>query len=152
MKEEAERFAAVAREFCDLLDTATELEPGDLRERLLRILSALYLAGLDLPFEGSDAEYDNVELQLDFVRLSNHLGENDRYWEVYDPTDKTKPLQGSVALDLGEIRYDLQQGLLALERGEPLEAVVWEGRHGLEYHGGIHLVDGLRAIHWQRGW
>jgi hypothetical protein len=152
MKEEAERFAAVAREFCDLVDTAVELEPADLRGRLVRILPKLYLAGLDLPFEAPDADFDHVDLQLDFVRLSKRLGEVDRYWEVYDPTEKTKPLEGSVALDLAEIRHDLQQGLLALERGEPIEAVVWEWRFGLENHWGNHLVDALRAIHWRRGW
>jgi hypothetical protein len=152
MREEAERFAAVAREFSELVDTATEREPADLRERLLRILPALYLAGLDLPFEAPDAEYDDVELQLDFVRLSKHLGELDRYWEVYDPTEETKPVESFIALDLAEIRNDLQQGLLALERGEPPEAVVWEWRFGLEHHWGDHLVDALRAIHWHRGW
>lgn len=92
-------------------------------------------------------------LELDvLVGLAKHLGRNDAYWEVFDPTHKETPVEGSVALDLSEIRFDLQQGLLALERGAPLEAVVWEWRWGLDNHWGNHLVNALRAIHWQAGW
>ena len=152
MKEEAERFLTLAREFCAFVETAPELEPARLRERLLEVLPSLYLAGLDLPVAETDDEFEDVELQLDFVRLSNHLGEVDRYWEVFDPTEYTKPLEGSIAADLAEIRHDLERGLLALERGVSLEAVVWEWRWSLENHWGKHLVDALRAIHWRRGW
>ena len=63
-----------------------------------------------------------------------------------------KPLESSLALELSEIRHDLQKGLIALERGAPLEAVLWEWRFGLDAHWGNHLVNALRAVHWQQAW
>jgi hypothetical protein len=153
VNEEVDRFVVLAREFCTLLETATELEPTALRTSLLRVLPALYLSGSELPLPDTDAEYEDVTLQLDLlVALSQHLGERDRFWQVFDPTQKAKPLESSLALELSEIRHDLQKGLIALERGAPLEAVVWEWRFGLDTHWGNHLVNALRAIHWQRAW
>jgi hypothetical protein len=153
VSEEIERFVTVARDFCALLETGTALELGELRARLLHSLPALYLAGAKLPNPDVDVEVEHVPLELDLlVALSRHLGDNDTYWDVHDPTQKDKPVAGSLAADLSEIRFDLQQGLLALERGEPVEAVVWEWRFGFENHWGRHLVDALRAIHWQVAW
>jgi hypothetical protein len=153
VSEEVESFIALARDFCALLERATQLEPNELRTRLVHILPALYLAGAKLPLPDVDADVEHVPLQLDLlVALSKHLGRNDTYWDVYDPTQKGKPMARSVATDLSEIRFDLQQGLLALERGEPIDAVVWEWRFGFEHHWGHHLVDALRAVHWQVAW
>lgn len=153
MSAEVERFVSLARGSCALLETATELEPAALRSRLLECLPELYAAGTRLPLPDIDVDVESVPLELDvLVGLAKHLGRNDAYWEVFDPTHKETPVEGSVALDLSEIRFDLQQGLLALERGAPLEAVVWEWRWGLDNHWGNHLVNALRAIHWQAGW
>jgi uncharacterized protein DUF5063 len=153
VKEEVDRFVVLAREFCTLLETAIQLEPVELRTRLLRVLPALYVAGSELALPDTDAEYEDVTLQLDLlVALSQHLGERDRFWQVFDPTHKAKPLESSLALELSEIRHDLQKGLIALERGAPLEAVLWEWRFGLDAHWGNHLVNALRAVHWQQAW
>jgi hypothetical protein len=153
VSEEIESFTTVARNFCTLLETATELELKELRTRLLHVLPALYLAGAKLPMLDVDADVEHVPLKLDLVvALSRHLGDNDTYWQVLDPTQKEEPIAGSIATDLSEIRFDLQQGLAALERGVPIEAVVWEWRFGFDHHWGEHLVDALRAIHWQIAW
>ena len=153
MNEDIEGFTAAARDFCGLLETATELGLDELRTRLLHILPKLYLAATKLPKLDSDADIEHVPLELDqLVALARHLVENDTYWEVFDPTRKEKPIAGSLAADLSEIGFDLQQGLLALERGDPVEAVVWEWRFGFEHHWGQHLVDALRAIQWQVAW
>ena len=153
MSDEVERFIAVARAFCSLLESATELELRDLRARLLVALPELYLAGLALPLPETDVEAESVSLKLDLlVGLAQHLGEHDAYWVVFDPTQREAPIQGSLAQDLSEIRFDLQQGLVALDQGALLEAVVWEWRFGLDSHWGNHLVDAFRAIHHQRGW
>jgi hypothetical protein len=152
VSEEIETFTSLARDFCALLETATELEPDQLRTKLLHVLPALYLAGAKLPKLDVDADVEHVPLELDLlVALSRHLGDNDTYWDVFDPTQKDEPIAGSIAADLSEIRFDLQQGLAALERG-PIEAVVWEWRFGFDHHWGRHLVDALRAIHWQVAW
>ena len=153
MSPEVERFIELAREFCGLLETATEREPEEVRLQLLRILPELYLAGGELPLPDTEGEYERVPLGLDLlVGLSKHLGERDRFWEVFDPTQQDEPLESSLAQELSEIRHDLQQGLIALERGAPLDAVVWEWRFGLDSHWGNHLVNALRAIHWQAAW
>jgi Domain of unknown function (DUF5063) len=153
MSGEIERFTEVAREFCALLETATQLDLREFRTRLLHVLPALYLAGANLPQLDVDADVEHVPLELDLlVALSKHLGDHDGYWEVFDPTQRTKPVKGLLSADLSEIRFDRQQGLLALERGTPLEEVVWEWRFGFENHWGEHLVDALRAIHWQAAW
>ena len=153
MSPEVERFVEVAREFCALLETATEREPAELRSRLLELLPALYLAGGRLPLPDVDADVPSGSLQLDvLVPLTEHLGGNDRFWEVFDPTQEEGPLEGSLALELSEIWFDLQEGLIALEQGVALDAVVWEFRWGLEHHWGNHLVNALRVIHWQRAW
>jgi len=153
MTPEVERFIDLARGFCALLETATEREPATLRSELLEILPGLYVAGSRLPLLDVDADVPTSSLQLDvLVPLSKYLGGNDRFWEIFDPTQSEKPIEGSLSLELSEIRFDLQQGLVALERGAPLDAVVWEWRWGLENHWGNHLVNALRVIHWQRAW
>jgi len=67
VSEEIERFTAVAREFCALLETATQLELGELRTRLLHVLSALHLAGARFPKLDVDADVEHVPLKLDLL-------------------------------------------------------------------------------------
>ena len=44
-----------------------------------------------------------------------------------------------------------REGLVALDRGTDIAGVVWEWRAGFD-HWGHHLVDALRALHWQLIW
>lgn len=93
----------------------------------------------------------DVKLQL-MRELAAFLGPYDLYWEVYDPAkpEGDDKLQVSLADDLSDIYFDLQEGLELWRRGTEgdLRNAVFGWRLGWETHWGAHAVDALRAIHW----
>ena len=163
-------FAALARSYCALIDSRSELTPDALLISAHAHLPRLYAAGLDLPGigvlfpkhapstplddgaqeaadsardEGSSEEWDAV---LDSLRAQ--LQGRDNYREVFNPYDPAEELQvvGSLADDLSAIHRDLLIGLRKWDRQESGHAL-WDWRSGLENHWGKHLTSALRALH-----
>jgi hypothetical protein len=167
-----EAFAAVAAEFCSLVESHRSLGRDEFLRGMHLALPRLYLAGVQLPSTAilfTDAESASdagaggelpAESEPDPDRLSNEdaaalcfslgelIGERGLYRKIFDPYEpSTQPeVMGMPADDFADIFRDVQDGLTKWRRGESGEAL-WEWRFGLENHWGKHLVEALHALY-----
>src|SRR4051812_46939062 len=118
-------FVSVARQYREAIETR---DPDDLVSFLRSVQpllpglchAALSLPGLDeidLPngAECFDTRDDAETLILRWRPLCEaliaELGADADYWEVADPYDLSRPVQGSLADDLADVFIDLDEGL-----------------------------------------
>jgi Domain of unknown function (DUF5063) len=147
-------FAAMAEDYCALIESAESTDRSLLLGELASSLSSLYAAALELP---------NVQTRTDEL-LSEGL--THEQWEaLYDqlealfgdyaayrtagplPEEEAQLYESTVSDDLADIYRDLKGGLLALSAGAPRNEVLWEWRFGFWTHWGSHTVEALRVIH-----
>ncbi len=163
--EVAARFASVAQQFCNAIDSAPNLDRIELLVQVYKILPQLIGEAMILPkIELSDDESQEEEARKaqarERLRLSEaqwgelyeflkvKLGDLNLYWEVWDPTEDNEAIQGSLADDLADIYRDLKEGLnLGEARQAAPEDNIWHWRLGYYSHWGKHAVDALRTIH-----
>jgi len=161
----AGRFAVVANRFCSVVDSASSMERTDLLLQIYRILPKLIdeaislpdvkLSDSDDPIEGSGqpAFPANVRQSVQewgqlYNLLKEKLGDWDRYWQVFDPTEDDKAIFGTLADDIADIYRDLKEGLVLIEAHEaPPEDIIWNWRLLFYSHWGKHAIDALRTSH-----
>ena len=163
----ADRFSAVARRFCAVVDSASGFEKKELLSQFYRILPKLIDEAIHLP----DVELSDNDEQIKkntngasrrkarqgeqewgqlYNLLKEKLGDWDSYWQVFDPTEDTEAIFGSLADDLADIYRDVKEGIVLRETGEvPVENIVWTWRLTFGYHWGNHAMDALRTIHFR---
>jgi hypothetical protein len=150
------RFRETAEKFIETVDTAPRLERDAFLEATGRCLSGLYSSALQIPYgklESSEPPSENGSVPKDewlplYRLLREKLGEVDRYWLVFDPTENEAPVQGSLAIDISEIYQDLQESLHLMDDGKIPEAdLLWQLRFDFRSHWGRHLLGALTAIH-----
>lgn len=145
-----EQFAERARQFREWVLSGTDT--GSVAaQRALRLVSALYAAGLELP--QPDRDYPVAEgaggpsPKEVYSNLAGRLPIQN-YGEVLDPL--LVPSDGSgigdVADDIADIFGHVDRGLRWLEAGNSPEAVV-EWGYWLPRHWGDHATSAMRAIH-----
>lgn len=163
-------FAAVAEEFCDLLENGSKLEAGIFIKTLHCVLPKLYLKALQLPHTNllfDDSIEDNVsdtvlentttqdfdrELDENFRQVISMLSEHTKgfayYFHMFDAYDPqtNKPVQGWLVDDISDLYLDIRSGLRKWKRGESGEAL-WEWRFYFEIHWGDHALHALQALH-----
>jgi hypothetical protein len=148
-------FAAQVRAYVALIDDAEKVEPIELLRACSRILPRLYAEALELPDIESSDELEEVAVKSPFERLSRILAPVSLYWTVFDPYEKPDvELAGSLADDLAGIYLDLCRPLRDFDAGD-IGNAVWAWRFNMKVHAGLHLLQGLHAIHWilhPRGW
>lgn len=148
-----DRFAAIAEQYCKLIESRVRTSQDAFLRKLLRLLPTLIAAGASLPDVRPETEHplDRVVAQEQWSALYESLGKkfgkHNLYWQVYDPTKEEKPTPSSLADDLADIYCDLKSGLVALEKKISKREVVWQWRFGFSYHWGAHATDALRAIY-----
>lgn len=163
----AGRFAVVANRFCSVVDSASSIERTDFLLQIYRTLPKLIdeaislpdvkLSDSDDPIEGSGqpALRANVRQSVQewgqlYNLLKEKLGDWDRYWQVFDPTEDDEAIFGTLADDMADIYRDLKEGLLLVEAHEaPPEDIVWSWRFSFYSHWGKHAMDALLAIHFR---
>ena len=166
IKEVADRFGAVARRFCSVVDAAVSLERRDLLLQIYRILPKLIDEAVHLPDVELNDNDEQVEKNISASRrkarqgeqewgqlyslLKEKLGDWDLYRQVFDPTEDTEAISGSLADDLADIYRDIKEGIVLAEMGEaPLADVVWTWRLHFGFHWGKHAMDALLTIHFR---
>ena len=80
------------------------------------------------------------------VRLRKVFGNFDSYWDVFHPTRKEEPLNGSMAQDVAEIYMDLREALDLLTSGADLPDIQWQWRFDFRSHWGRHAGSVLRLL------
>ena len=161
----AERFGAVARKYCDIVDSAPSLEKSDLLARMYEVLPGLIDAAIHLPdvsvsedTEGkpnensshgpSTARMTGPEWQELYQSLKKKLGDADLYRMVFDATRDSEAIHGSLADDIADIYRDLREGIVLLEESKVSpEDVIWEWRLGFNSHWGEHALSALKTIY-----
>jgi hypothetical protein len=78
--------------------------------------------------------------------LRQILGPLDAYWEVFDPTQKEKPICCSLAIDIIEVYLDLKDALKLLKSGAALNDIHWEWRFDFHSHWSKHAASALRVM------
>jgi hypothetical protein len=163
----AGRFAVVANRFCSVVDSASRMERTDLLLQIYRILPKLIDEAISLPDvklsdsddpiggSGQPAFRANVGRSVQewgqlYNLLKEKLGDWDRYWQVFDPTEDDEAIFGTLADDIADIYRDLKEGLVLIEAHEaPPEDVIWNWRLLFYSHWGKHAMDALSALHFR---
>jgi hypothetical protein len=127
----AGRFAVVANRFCSVVDSASSIERTDLLLQIYRILPKLIDEAISLPdvrlSDGDDPAEGNSQpafrarvrqSEQEWGQLYNllkeKLGDWDRYWQVFDPTEDDEAIFGTLADDIADIYRDLKEGLVLI--------------------------------------
>jgi hypothetical protein len=163
----AGRFAVIANRFCSVVDSASSMERTDLLLQIYRILPKLIDEAISLPDvklsdNGDPIEGDkqpafqaNVKQSVQewgqlYNLLKEKLGDWDRYWQVFDPTEDDEAIFGTLADDIADIYRDLKEGLVLIESREaPPEDIIWSWRLLFYSHWGKHAIDALLAVHFR---
>lgn len=163
----AARFAVVANRFCSVVDSASSTERADLLLQIYRILPKLIDEAISLPdvrLSDSDDQVEgsgqpafraNVRPSVQewgqlYNLLKEKLGDWDRYWQVFDPTEDDEAIFGTLADDIADIYRDLKEGLVLIEAHEaPPEDIIWNWRLLFYSHWGKHAMDALLAVHFR---
>jgi len=164
----ASSFGGIARSFCAVVDSESSLDKGELLTRIYAILPKLIDGAIGLPdVELSDLD-DQVERygraaypvnirrkeQEEWGRLYNSLkaklGDWDLYHQVFDPTEDSEAIFGTLADDIADIYRDLKEGLDLSESPQPRpEDLIWGWRFSFYSHWGKHAMDALLTIHFR---
>ncbi|MFL6374347.1 MAG: DUF5063 domain-containing protein [Pyrinomonadaceae bacterium] len=148
LRSAADRFAAVARRYCEW----AEAFPTDADQDLVvarELLAELHLAVLRLPddclsSESPDGLVNAEEWKQRYARFEALPVKS--YWKVFDALVLEEPVFNTLADDLSDIWRDVKEGLLLYESGE-FEEAVWEWRFNYEIHWGRHLLGAQYAIY-----
>ena len=148
-----QRFRSAAMKFIKDVDSAPHIEAKAFLANVGRSMAELYSIALALPpVEPETTGTDETKFQADKRdelrrSLQEKIGSLDTYWQIFDSTGKEEPVQGSLALDISEIYFDLKQSLELEETGAPKSDVLFDWRLDFRSHWGRHLLGALAAIH-----
>lgn len=150
-------FVAVAKEFCDFIETASQLEPEIFLQRLQKFIPLIYLKGSLLPSCDNDESgltEDGVsEEQYNclYTELQHLLGEQDEYLEVFDDNMQFSdtPVVHSMAEKICDIYQDLKNFTVSFRCGIPevIGEALWELNNSFELYWGKSCAGVLRAVH-----
>jgi Domain of unknown function (DUF5063) len=151
-----ENFPKIAQEFCLFIDQCETNERGALVQGLVVHLARLCEIAICLPSVSpvsSDIEFNQEDISSHSKeqwnlseRLRMAFGNLDGYWEVFDPTQKEEPVNGSLARDIAEIYLDLKDAIKLMGTGANLNDVHWQWRFDFRQHWGRHAVSALRVL------
>lgn len=134
------RFRAAATKFIEVVDSAPQLEREAFLASVSRSMVELYGAALSLPqvtpdTDGTDEPSFPADKEDELHKsLSEKIGAIDAYWEVFDTTAKQEPVQCSLAGDISEIYFDLNQSLRREETGTPKSDLLFDWRLDFRSH------------------
>lgn len=161
--EAADRFGAIAKKYCGIVESASNFERPQLLEQIYDVLPALIDAAIHLPETNSleddtdnevregasdvrPTRMDGHEWQKLYQSLKDKLGDADLYRMVFNAAKDAEAIHGSLADDIADIYRDLKEGLILKDEASPRNAI-WEWRFGFDSHWGHHAIDALKAIH-----
>ncbi|MDE6451202.1 MAG: DUF5063 domain-containing protein [Odoribacter sp.] len=150
-------FVAVAKEYCDFVETAPQMKRKDFVQRLQKFVPLIYLKGALLP----EGEIEAEGLTEDFVTEENYnflygevhrlLGEYDDYLEVFDDNMQYSetPMVHSIAEKVCDIYQDLKNFISSYRCGIPevIGEALWQLNNSFELYWGKSCAGVLRAVH-----
>lgn len=150
-------FVAVAKEFCDFVETTPQMQRKDVLQRLQKFIPLIYLKGALLPesdTENNDLAEDAVseeDYNYLFAELHRLMGELDEYLEVFDDAMQYSeaPVVHSISEKICDIYQDLKNFTVSFRCGIPevIAAALWELNNNFELYWGKTCAGVLRAVH-----
>lgn len=150
-------FVAVAKEFCNFIETTPQMQRKDVLQRLQKFIPLIYLKGALLPqsdTEESGLTEDSVseeDYNYLFAELHSLLGEQDEYLEVFDEAMQYSeaPVVHSMSEKICDIYQDLKNFTESFRCGLPevIAEALWELNNSFELYWGKACAGVLRAIH-----
>ena len=169
VQEAGDHFAKMVAEYCQQVDSHTEIPVIDFMIRMERLLARIYFEAselpiVDLPSELIDLRYnesfsnskpskpqDSSKFHERMQQLASYLGKYNPYWHVVDTLDNAdhESIEYSIAGDLSEIYDDLNECLNNWQNGNPTQKneAFSEWQQDWDIHWGDHALNALRAIH-----
>ena len=135
-------FVAVAKEFCDFVETAPQMQRRDFIQRLQKFIPLIYLKGSLLPESdsGDSGLIEDIVTEDDYNylygQLHQLLGEYDEYLEVFD--DNMQFSEVPVVHSIAEKTCGIPEVI-----GEAL----WQLNNSFELYWGKACAGVLRAVH-----
>jgi hypothetical protein len=137
-------FKAVALELKALVANAHKMSTEDRQVALIRALSRLEVAALDLPDVSTDKEGESGPNTYDLNRaaVTASFPELGYYHSIRpsSPVEDQEVTIGDAVDDLSDILRDIDEALW-VETLKGWRKGVWEARFGYEHHFGAHLAD-----------
>jgi hypothetical protein len=152
LKSVLDRFRLTASRFVETVDSAANHQLEAFLSIIGNRLAELYCIALQLPSvepDTSDVDrtsFSTEEWAILYESLRRKIGPFDVYWAIFDPTEESNAVQGSLAQDISEIYYDLKFDLSLADR-VPQNDWLWELRFSFRTHWGTHLMRAMAAIH-----
>jgi len=150
-------FVTVANEYCSAIENVSKLSAEANVQKLQKLLPLLYLKAAILPKTERllEEELEKYISELDYNLLLEKwlqlLGENDGYYEVFDPNIQfgQEKVTASVSENLLDIYQDLKNFLISYSIGneELMNDALYECNFHFEEFWGQELVNVLRAVH-----
>ena len=148
MSPHLEDMKAVARAYCNLIESVEEIDTEWLQQ-LATLLPKLHAAVASLGRSvtiGSHSQLPDLDARFEmYAKLHRLLGERDSYWLEFDVAHDGQFMTGSLADDLTDIYCELKQGL-NLFQNEP-KRVLEDWVNGYKVHWGQHLIDAERHLY-----
>jgi hypothetical protein len=151
-----EQFPLLAREYCQFLEQSDGCGRTTLVQEISVRFARLIEVGMRLPSVEPTADDVKPEAETSSTRteewkqlwgkLREVLGNLEGYWEVFDPTGKEEPVNGSLANDVAEVYEDLKESLRLLETNASLSDIYWQWRFDFREHWGRHAASALRVL------
>lgn len=156
-RKEVIEFVAVAKEYCDFVETIPSMDVKDVVTKLQKFIPLVYLKGSLLPacecHEEGLTEDTVTEEQYNYLygELQRLFGEYDEYLEVFDDSMQYSeaPLIHSVSEKVCDVYQDLKNFVMAFRCGIPevIEEALWTLNSNFEMYWGKSCAGLLRAIH-----
>jgi len=149
LTETLSEMVGVAERYCELIDNPVT-DADQWLEALFSLMPRLHSAVTLLnAYDTGDTQVSGVDLDERFElysRLRQRLGNRDSYWLEFDASPEEMHMSGSLADDLTDIYFDLQNGLELMDDAWPHRAAqAWQSSYRL--HWGQHLVDAERHLY-----
>lgn len=145
-------------EFCAAVDSVPAIDRIYLLSRIYEILPRLIHQGTtlpDLPCSERDTHKELTRSRMKeaewgqlYALLKEKLGDWNLYWQVFDPTQDSEAIRGSLADDIADIYRDVKEGIdvdnpdLALQQD-----AIFNWRVLYYSHWGQHAMNALSTIH-----
>jgi hypothetical protein len=150
-------FVTLAGEFCESVESALNFSVEENLKKMQLVLPLLYMKAVLLPRTEKvlDDELKKFVTEMDYNLLQQRwleiLGENDSYYEVFDPDIQfnKETTTASISENLMDIYQDLKDFITSYSLGD--ESIMNDALYDCIYHyeefWGQRVVNVLRAIH-----
>ena len=156
-EEAVKNFQLQAQQFCKFIDACGCLNQSKLIRELCVRVARICEAGARLPpaipatGNGNDFTAESVRDRSEqcvarSLSLGRQLGELDRYWDVFDPSEKEEPILCLLSRDLAEIYMDLQGVVKLGASGADRADIYWQWRFDFLSHWSRHAASALKAL------